>query len=95
MHGADATSYRKEHLMSRPNNPNKAYPFGVGTQCPFCGKKKVICLTEAETQAYWDWKDRKLLIQEAFPNMSKAEREMLKTGICEECWGSFLCPTTM
>lgn len=54
--------------------------------CPICGETDIIELNEEETTNYERWQNRELLIQDALPNRSAAEREQLKTGICGGCW---------
>ena len=54
----------------------------VVTCCPFCGKAHEIAVIEMD---YLDWQDGKLA-QDAFPYLSASDREMLITGICEDCW---------
>jgi len=55
--------------------------------CPFCKKENKIELNEAEAAAYKQWIGGEL-IQNAFPNWSANEREILKTGICPDCWNN-------
>ena len=54
----------------------------VITCCPFCGKAHEIAVNEMD---YLDWQDGKLA-QDAFPYLSASDREMLISGIDEECW---------
>ena len=54
----------------------------VVTQCPFCGHGNEVEVNEAD---YWDWDDG-VLAQDAFPYLSASEREMLISGICNQCW---------
>lgn len=54
----------------------------VMTTCPFCGN---VHLINVVTEDYEAWQNG-ALIQDAFPYLSANEREMLKTGICPECW---------
>lgn len=56
--------------------------------CPICGETDSIELSEEETINYARWQRRELLIQDALPNRTAAEREQLKTGICGGCWDS-------
>lgn len=56
-------------------------------QCPFCGK---IHEVEVPLDNYLDYEDGELSIQEAFPNLSPNEREMIKTGICPTCWDKMM-----
>ena len=54
----------------------------VVTCCPFCGKAHEIAVNEMD---YLDWQDGKLA-QDAFPYLSASDREMLISGIDEDCW---------
>jgi hypothetical protein len=38
--------------------------------------------------AYERWQSREILIQQAFPDMSLGERELIKTGFHPACWDS-------
>lgn len=50
--------------------------------CPECGKRGQVVVDE---QAYFDWKNG-MLIQDAMPNLSADERELLITGTHPACW---------
>ena len=50
-------------------------------QCPICGKEMEIPIDD---NAYKTWKAG-TLIQNAFPALSPAERETIKTGYCFKC----------
>ena len=54
----------------------------IGVQCPFCG-----CITELEIplEGYFAWKLDGELVQNAFPELTPTEREMLISGICPDC----------
>ena len=54
----------------------------VITCCPFCHKAHEIAVNEMD---YLDWQDGKLA-QDAFPYLSASDREMLISGIDENCW---------
>ena len=54
----------------------------VVTCCPFCHKAHEVAVNEMD---YLDWQDGKLA-QDAFPYLSASDREMLITGIDDECW---------
>lgn len=51
-------------------------------KCVECGKAVKV---EYDSGDYEAWKNGKL-IQDAFPYLTLDEREMLKTGICHDCW---------
>ena len=52
------------------------------TTCPYCHKEYIV---NVEEQDYSDW-TYKRLAQECFPYLSSAERELLISGTCKECW---------
>lgn len=52
------------------------------TVCPFCHHATYITVNLKDWE---DWRNGKL-IQDAFPYLTADEREMLKTGICPDCW---------
>lgn len=54
----------------------------IVTECPLCGQQHAIEVSDMGLIAY----NRGALIQDAFPDLTKEEREMLMTGICPECW---------
>jgi len=54
----------------------------VLTKCPLCGEEKKI---EVEETDYLRYTETKALTQDCFPYLSRADRERLITGICEEC----------
>jgi hypothetical protein len=54
----------------------------IDTICPECHKKTTLSVIEDE---YKSWKQG-TLIQNAFPNLTPEERELLMTGICNNCW---------
>lgn len=62
--------------------------------CPICGRKHSIVLTDAEVGNMHRWKNRELLIQNALPERTAYERELIRyywSGLpmiscCEECY---------
>lgn len=50
--------------------------------CPSCGDKFVISVRVDDIIKY----NEGALIQNAFPYLSAAERELYKSGICGTCW---------
>jgi hypothetical protein len=50
--------------------------------CPKCHTVAILTVTTDEMAAY----EAGALIQDAFPEMSKDDRERLITGICGPCW---------
>lgn len=54
----------------------------IRTQCPECQRVNYI---EVREEDYNAWQEG-VHIQNAFPNLSAAQREMLITGIDSACW---------
>lgn len=54
----------------------------VVTGCPFCHKRSTLEVSEA---AYERWQAGEL-VQNAFPDLDKAQREQLVSGFCDPCW---------
>ena len=52
------------------------------TKCPFCGAYNEV---EVEHNAYFEWKFNGYNIQDVMPDMPASKREMLISGICEDC----------
>lgn len=50
--------------------------------CVHCRKPISISITEEQ---YNNWNQNNY-IQDEFPQLTPAEREMLLSGICEDCW---------
>jgi hypothetical protein len=53
--------------------------------CTVCGNTSKMFVDET---AFYQWKSREILIQQAFPDMSLGDRELMKTGFHPECWDS-------
>lgn len=50
--------------------------------CPFCGELNVITVSEEEYERYYlDG----MMIQDAMPDLTPTEREMIISGICPSC----------
>ena len=55
----------------------------VSTTCPCCGGENIVSMTEKQHNEYTaGYKN----IQLIFPEWSPADRELLITGICGNCW---------
>lgn len=61
--------------------------FEIICECPFCG---AINTVEVRFEDYLDWQNGGL-VQNCFPYLGADERELLMTGICENCWNMFFC----
>lgn len=75
-------SYKPEFVTMEPG---KAI---VGVKCFSC--KKVITL-EVKPEEYIAW-SRGALVQAAFPRMPAAERELLISGTCDDCFKNMFGP---
>jgi hypothetical protein len=56
----------------------------VTVTCPLCLTEQRPLLVSIER--YNAWKNGELFIQEAFPELTASERELLMTGTCDPCW---------
>lgn len=56
----------------------------IEKDCPICGKSNSV---KVDKEAHQKWVEGEL-IQNAFPNISPEDREILKTGICPICWNT-------
>lgn len=61
----------------------------ISTTCPCCHKKHIV---NVEEQDYRNWIYKKMFVQECFPYLSSAERELLISGTCKECWNKMFKP---
>lgn len=57
-------------------------------KCPHCGKTSTV---ELEELAFDNWVGG-MFIQDAFPQMSPDEREVMITGTHPECWDKIFPP---
>ena len=55
----------------------------VYTRCPTCKKQQMFLVN---AHAFYAWKNGKLTVQDAFPDLSPNGREALITGFCGDCW---------
>lgn len=51
--------------------------------CPMCGRTSYL---KVPTEGYTAWKLHNVLVQDAFPQLSAEDRELLISGICPDCW---------
>ena len=56
--------------------------FKLKCVCKMCGNKKDIIVLKS---AYHGWK-YSMLIQDAFPELTPADRELIQSGICGLCF---------
>lgn len=55
----------------------------VETVCPSCGGKHFVRVNREHFKA---WREDGVLIQQAMPELSADDRELLISGICADCW---------
>lgn len=61
----------------------------IGTTCPFCHKKQQLVFAGEKAVKYKQGKiayGNGMRIQDAFPFLTPDERELIMTGICDDCW---------
>lgn len=54
----------------------------ITVKCPFCRKETTL---QVDAEAYKSWKNGRL-IDKAFPDLSASDREIIKTGVDDQCW---------
>jgi hypothetical protein len=60
------------------------HTFTVWKRCPICNAKHYIKRKITDNQ-YIDYQFRVKPLQAIFPEMTKQDREFLKSGICKQC----------
>lgn len=53
--------------------------------CPMCGRQHYMKLSNEQARKLFEYEHGNGYIQEVFPELSRAEREFLKTGYCSGC----------
>ena len=66
-----------------PSDPQPNGPITLIVTCPHCEKEERMRVP-SEGAHRWHFKGE--LIQHAFPEMSKQDRERLVSGVCGPCW---------
>lgn len=82
-----------EMMASDHMAPGEVGTFGtkfvaVCKRCPKCHQLHGVAVFK---QDYIDWAEGGL-IQNCFPYLTANQRELVKTGICEECWERIFGP---
>jgi hypothetical protein len=67
---------RKDAVLFGGNQMN------ITKRCPFCGCHNTVTV---DPQEYKNWQEGELA-QRAFKRLNADEREILITGICNDCW---------
>ena len=52
-------------------------------ECPFCGREYMV---KVSRKGWVDYTVNNKLAQDCFPELSPAERELLISGTCNQCW---------
>lgn len=55
-----------------------------------CGAGANIVLTQDQYERYLDWQQKGVLIQDALPDLSDAQREILMTGMDADTFDSYI-----
>lgn len=61
----------------------------IAVPCPKCGKDSTVCLSAEEFEKL---QKGELISRNSFKNLSAAEREILISGICDDCWNKIFPP---
>lgn len=54
----------------------------IGIKCRLCGERYILLVRPQDWTAY----NAGALVQDAFPYLSPAERELFVSHTCERCW---------
>lgn len=57
----------------------------IEVRCRECGEYKTL---EVDSWAYYEWKERQILAQDAFPHLDADDRELLISNTCGQCWNN-------
>lgn len=61
----------------------------INVTCSNCNESTELLLNAVN---YQKWTSRKMLIQDAFPDLDKADRELLISKTCGKCWNKLFGP---
>lgn len=78
------TNPRASDIIKKKTSEVFTMKANVEVRCPFCGKNGLV---EVDVEQYEAWQSGEL-IQYAMPALSATQREMLITGMCEDCQNS-------
>ena len=59
--------------------------FSLGKECPMCGQKAYLRMTEEEENQWRKYACFGGHIQDGFPDMDVQKREFIKSGYCPDC----------
>ena len=52
-------------------------------ECPCCGIHSEVCFNQED---YQRWKNKEGYMKHLMPYLSRADREVMSSGVCNECW---------
>lgn len=70
-------------------NPTDSKLLDVAVVCPVCRQTNTVTVSN---KGYGEWIDGEQLIQEAMPELSAVQREILISGIDGHCWNVVFAP---
>ena len=84
----------QKEIMNNDNTQevNNERKIEIHKQCVFCHQMKTVYMTEDEYEKYELHAAGVGLIQEMLPEIDKCNRELLKSGICADCWKNMFGP---
>ena len=84
----------QKEIMNNDNTQevNNERRIEIHKQCVFCHQMKTVYMTEDEYEKYELHAAGVGLIQEMLPEIDKCDRELLKSGICGDCWKNMFGP---
>lgn len=71
---------------------NQEKKIQVNKICPQCKESKIICMKEEEKKNYSLYLSGVGLIQDMLSGIPAPERELLKGGMCSNCWKKIFGP---
>lgn len=73
----------KKISLEKASSPMIIFDNGKVTVKCSCGKEFKLPIT---IDRYFEWKRSGEFVQNAFPELTASQRELLISGICEKCW---------
>ncbi|MFI9509044.1 hypothetical protein [Nocardia sp. NPDC052566] len=61
----------------------------IEVTCDACRKTATF---QVNHDRYTAWRERRMLMQDAFPHLSAPDREYLKSRVCRDCWTAMFGP---
>lgn len=67
------------------NATDKERNLDIQIRCVNCGKTHTVFVNNEDWEEYYNSEHRRY-IQDIFPYLTPAERELLLSNVCPECW---------